>query len=222
MRKRMGATLLCGVVVAAASLAAADTLVLRDGHRVDGELIRVDGDTVEFREQGFFGGGRARRYDRADVSRIDLEDSGRRGRSDDEDRGGGGGGGGFGGGGGGRPHGLRERGVSVSASTRWTDTGIDVRSGQTLYFEASGQVHWGKDRRDGPEGEHHSPFNRDRPIPSRPAAALIGRVGDDTGYMFIGDEQGPIRVRSSGRLYLGINDDALQDNSGAFRVTVYY
>ena len=39
---------------------------------------------------------------------------------------------------------------------------------------------------------------------------------------FIGDETGPVRLRSSGRLYLGVNDDVLTDNSGNFRVVVYY
>jgi hypothetical protein len=29
-------------------------------------------------------------------------------------------------------------------------------------------------------------------------------------------------VRSGGRLYLGVNDDALTDNSGNFRAVVYY
>jgi hypothetical protein len=29
-------------------------------------------------------------------------------------------------------------------------------------------------------------------------------------------------VRNSGRLYLGLNDDVLTDNSGNFRVVVYY
>jgi hypothetical protein len=39
---------------------------------------------------------------------------------------------------------------------------------------------------------------------------------------FIGDEKGPIRMRESGRLSLGVNDDYLQDNSGSFRITIYY
>ena len=55
-----------------------------------------------------------------------------------------------------------------------------------------------------------------------PAAALIGRIGESSDYFFIGDEKGAIRVQSAGRLHLGVNDDYLQDNSGAFRVTVYY
>ncbi len=59
-----------------------------------------------------------------------------------------------------------------------------------------------------------------RPIPSRPGAALIGRIGEDP--FFIGDGGGPVRMRQSGRLYLGINDDYLADNSGHFRVTVYH
>ena len=59
-------------------------------------------------------------------------------------------------------------------------------------------------------------------MPSRPAAALIGRIGESDDYFFIGEDAGAIRPRGSGRLFLGINDDFLQDNSGAFLVTVYY
>ena len=59
-------------------------------------------------------------------------------------------------------------------------------------------------------------------MPNRPAAALIGRVGESNDYFFIGGDGGAVRVRGNGRLYLGINDDYLRDNSGAFRVTVYY
>jgi len=32
----------------------------------------------------------------------------------------------------------------------------------------------------------------------------------------------PIRIRTGGRLFLGVNDDFLNDNSGNFRVIVYY
>jgi hypothetical protein len=60
-------------------------------------------------------------------------------------------------------------------------------------------------------------------MPSRNAAALIGKVGNGSNdFFFIGDETGPVRMRSGGRLYLGINDDVLTDNSGNFRVVVYY
>jgi hypothetical protein len=190
----------------------ADTLVLRDGRRVQGELIGVRDGIVEFDgvRGGFFGGRERIRVNREDVARIDLEESVR-------DSGGSSGGSGTG-----RPSGLRERDVSVNAATAWNDTGVMVREGQSVYFTASGRVRWGPGRQDGPAGEKGSPRNAARPIPSRPAAALIGRVGSSDDYFFIGDETGGVRMRSSGRLFLGINDDILGDNTGAFRVTVYY
>jgi len=172
----------------------ADTLVLRDGRRVEGTLVSVRDDVIEFDGQrGPFGGRERLRLDRE-------RDDARRGR----------------------PSGLRERDVSVDSWTAWKDTGVDVRAGQMLYFSATGRVRWGPNRQDGPQGEPNSPRNDSRPIPSRPAAALIGRVGEGTEYFFIGDDEGPIRMRSGGRLYLGVNDDYLRDNTGSFRVTVYY
>jgi hypothetical protein len=119
------------------------------------------------------------------------------------------------------PSGLREREIVVSADVPWNDAGIEVRGGQSLYFSAAGRVNWGPGRRDGAAGERHSPHNPTRPIPSRPGAALIGRIGEQDPF-FIGDDRGPVRMRQSGRLYVGINDDYLADNSGTFRVTVYH
>jgi hypothetical protein len=119
------------------------------------------------------------------------------------------------------PRGMRERQVNVTARESWTDTGVDVRAGQSVYFQASGETRWGPNRRDGAAGERNSPYNAGRPLPDRPAAALIGRIGEKD-LIFIGGDMGPYRVRSSGRLYLGINDDFLQDNTGSLRVTVSY
>ena len=187
----------------------ADTLYLRDGSRVQGELIAVRNGIIEFEERRGFGGGRTLRFDRDEVIRIEFENTRRSGGSDFLA--------------GGRPAGMREKQTIVSADVAWNDTGIDVRAGQTIYFEAQGQVRWGRDRRDGPAGERNSPSNPNRPMANRNAAALIGKIGSASNdYFFIGDETGPVRVRSSGRLYLGINDDVLTDNSGNFRVVVYY
>lgn len=192
----------------------ADTLILRNGSRVQGELVAVRNGTIEFEERRGYGTGRTLRFDRDEVVRIELEDSransnnysnNNRGSAPDSY---------------GRPSGMRERQVTVSANVDWIDTGVDVRAGQTVFFEATGQVRWGQDRRDGPAGERNSPSNPNRPLGNRNAAALIGKIGND--LFFIGDETGAIRVRNSGRLYLGVNDDVLSDNSGNFRVVVYY
>lgn len=185
----------------------ADTLILRDGSRVQGELVSVRNGTIEFEERRGYGSssGRTLRFDRDEVVRIEFDNNRNSGNSSNS----------FG-----RPSGMRERQVMVSANVDWNDAGIDVRAGQTVFFEATGQVRWGKDRRDGPAGERNSPSNPNRPIGSRNAAALIGKIGDD--LFFIGDDTDAIRVRNSGRLYLGVNDDVLTDNSGSFRVVVYY
>jgi hypothetical protein len=187
----------------------ADTLYLRDGSRLQGELIAVRNGTIEFEERRSYGSGRTLRFDRDEVVRIEFDNNRRSGGNDFSA--------------GGRPSGMRERQAVVSADVAWNDTGIEVRAGQTIYFQAQGQVRWGRDRRDGPAGERNSPSNPNRPMGNRHAAALIGKVGNGSNdYFFIGDDTGPIRMRASGRLYLGVNDDVLTDNSGNFRVVVYY
>ena len=116
----------------------------------------------------------------------------------------------------------RGRMITVPTNVRWTDSGIDVVAGDVVSFSVAGTVTLGDDRSLGAEGDLDAaaPAPR-RPMPDRPAGALIGRIGtspDDT--FFIGAERLPFRVRTSGRLYLGVNDDTLDDDTGAFQVAV--
>jgi hypothetical protein len=201
--KRIG---LIAALLTVPTFLAADTLVLRNGTRIEGELVGVRNGRIEFEERRGFGRGRLIEFEREEVVRIEFEDR-RETRRDLGPT---------------RPFGMRERTAIVNANTSWNDTSVDVRSGQTIYFSAQGEVRWGRDRRDGPAGERDSPSNPGRPMPNRPAAALIGKIGDSNDLFFIGAEEGPIRVRASGRLYLGVNDDFLNDNSGNFRVVVYH
>lgn len=194
------AFLLVAAAGVVATAAAADTLVLRSGRRVEGDLISVRGSTIEFADAR----GSTGRYDRNDVDRIEFGSS-RYGENRTV----------------GRPSGLREKVATVAAATPWNDTGVDVRAGMDVYFDATGRVRWGPDRQDGPAGEGGNRTNPNRPIPGRPGGALIGRIGD-SGAFLIGSNKGPIRMRESGRLSLGVNDDYLQDNSGSWRVTIYY
>jgi hypothetical protein len=189
----------------------ADVLVLRDGRRVEGMLTAARGNTIEFEHRTGRDEGRVVRYDRADVRALEFETgwSGNRFRDESSS-------------GSSRRSGLRERPVAVDARTPWTDAGIDVRGGQELMFVATGEVRWGPNRRDGAAGERNSPFNQGRPMPDRNAGALIGRIGPNGDPFFIGNDRDPIRVRGSGRLFLGINDDYLGDNSGSLRVVVAY
>jgi hypothetical protein len=195
------------IIVGVTAVISADTLVLLDGRRIQGELLGVFGREIEFEERSG-GGRRVVRVPRNEIARIEfVEDRGNRNdRPADVPT---------------IPRGMRERQVSVSAREPWTDTGIEVRNGQQIYIQSSGDIRWGPNRRDGAAGERNSPYNANRPLPDRPAAALIGRIGERDVF-FIGAEQGPFRVRGNGRLFLGINDDVLDDNSGTLRVLLSY
>jgi hypothetical protein len=217
-----------GVLFGATSLSA-DTLVLQNGRRVNGDLVSANQTTVVFdaRPSDSRRASRRMRVNTSEVQRIvftegtytnddetavdpwgdDVKYPRNDPRNDPYGRGDQSG-----------SWGRNDRQFTVDASRQWTDTGLNVRAGETLYFDAEGTVMWGNGRQDTAAGEDNSPYNRNRPIPGRPAGALIGRIGTET--FFIGDERAPFRVNNTGRLYLGINDDYLQDNSGAFRVTV--
>jgi hypothetical protein len=200
------------VILVGAVMLGADTLYLRNGDRVQGQLISVRDGTIEFREARAFSP-RVLRIDQSEVRRIEFDDIGRDvpppRRDEPRDSG--------------RPAGMRERRIVVQANQHWTDTGIDVRAGQTVYFDAGGFINWGRGKRDGPDGEENSPDRATRPIPNRPAAALIGKIGQDSpDFFLVGSARAPFRMRAGGRLFLGINDDNVADNSGNFPVVVYY
>ena len=110
--------------------------------------------------------------------------------------------------------------VRVNAQQRWTDTGIDVRTGDELTFDSRGSVQLSSDSNDvATPGGSQKPG---RVIPATnvnaPAGALIARIGD-SATLVVGDRRS-ILASLAGRLYLGLNDDHLPDNKGEFEVTV--
>lgn len=192
-------------VVAGTVIGSADTLVLMNGRRVQGELLGVYGREIEFEERA--GSGRKiLRIPRTDILRIEFVED----RSADQ-----------------QPPApvipprMRERNIVVAANEPWTDTGIDLRAGQEVYFETSGQLTWAPNKRVDANGTRNSKADTPRPLPGRNSGALLGRIGDRDTF-FIGLDVGPFRIRTNGRLYLGVNDDNLEDNTGGYRVVVSY
>jgi hypothetical protein len=191
------------LVIAAGMVASADTLVLTNGRRIQGELLGVFGREIEFEDRSGFGR-RIIRVPRADIDRIEFTDD-RNSRDDARVV----------------PRRMRERTVVVNANQAWNDTGIDLRNGQEVYFETSGQVTWSPNRRVDADGTRNSKPDTNRPLPERNSGALVGRIGE-RDIFFIGTDVGPFRVRGNGRLYLGVNDDQVDDNTGSYRVVVSY
>lgn len=112
-------------------------------------------------------------------------------------------------------------GVTVNASQPWTPTGITVAKGQQVRFEASGEVQLSTDGNDTAvtAGSKMGRRLSAGPMPGQLAGALIGRVGNGQAFG-IGNQAGPLSMPAAGMLYLGVNDDNVDDNRGAFTVTV--
>lgn len=110
--------------------------------------------------------------------------------------------------------------IFVAATQRWTDTGIIVDAGDLLTFNVDGSVRLSEDPNDvaSPAGSRSGRRATDAPLPQSLAGGLIARIGD-SAPIFVGDRR-TLRAPLGGRLYLGVNDDHLEDNSGEFRVTV--
>lgn len=110
--------------------------------------------------------------------------------------------------------------IAVDATRSWTDTGLTVRSGETIFFESEGTVRLSEDQNDFayPGGARSGRRAPDAPLSRAPAGGLIARIGN-SDVIFVGDRRS-FRAPASGRLYLGVNDDYLADNDGQFRVIV--
>jgi Ca2+-binding EF-hand superfamily protein len=117
--------------------------------------------------------------------------------------------------------GSSSREVVVPSTQRWFDTGIDVRAGAVIDYRANGTIRMSQ----GNENDNANPAGAlsgrradNAPFRDKPAGALIGRIGNGAP-IFLGEE-GRLNASNTGRLYLSVNDDYLQDNSGDYRVTL--
>ena len=112
-------------------------------------------------------------------------------------------------------------GVVVSARQAWTPTGLTVRRGEILTFNATGEIQLSGDVNDvaASTGSKSGRYAPNAPLPRTLAGALIGRIGT-TGTPFGLGNQSTITAPASGELFLGINDDSFEDNTGELRVEI--
>ncbi|MGB2845629.1 MAG: hypothetical protein WBC02_12315 [Candidatus Aminicenantaceae bacterium] len=128
--------------------------------------------------------------------------------------------------------------VAVIGSMDWTDTRLEVKENQEIYFMATGGISLQKANPKafcGPDG--YPLMTMQQPFSDSNIGALIGKVvkiisielDEETGEeirheigekFFIGTEN-RISIPLSGRLYLGINENVIGDNSGEYEVIIY-
>jgi hypothetical protein len=109
-------------------------------------------------------------------------------------------------------------GLTVSPRQAWTATGITVRKGESIHFNATGEVQLSGDSNDvaTPFGSKSGRKAANAPLPNVLAGALIGRIG--SGQPFSIGSGVSVPMPDAGQLFLGVNDDGLNDNRGEFRV----
>jgi hypothetical protein len=110
-------------------------------------------------------------------------------------------------------------GLIVSARQAWTPTGIQVRRGEVVTFNTTGEIQLSGDTNDvaNAAGAKSQRYATNAPLPRNFAGALIGRVGNQ---VFPIGNQASVTMPATGTLFLGINDDGFEDNVGEFRVEI--
>lgn len=128
--------------------------------------------------------------------------------------------------------------ISVLADVNWTDTGLGVMESQDIYFKTTGGISLQKGNPMaycGPDGYNLKTIQQ--PLSDKNIGALIGKVvhlvsveiDEETGEeikeeiveeFYVGSEN-RIKMPISGRLFLGINENVVGDNSGEYIVDIY-
>jgi hypothetical protein len=113
--------------------------------------------------------------------------------------------------------------VDVSARQQWTDSGILLASGDHVRVVATGTVRRPAARACGPDGVLRSwrELLLRFPVNSGGMGSLVGRVGlGDVMPAFEIGTRHDIKVKSSGRLYLGINEAPNEISTGGFHAII--
>ncbi len=114
---------------------------------------------------------------------------------------------------------LNVRVLADNTANGWSNSGWVVKKGQKIRISAKGQVSLGNGRFASAVGISSLP-DKDKLLKTEATGGLIAVIGDDNNeFIFIGAAR-EITAARDGALFLGINEGNLDDNSGAFDVTI--
>jgi len=112
--------------------------------------------------------------------------------------------------------------VSVRADNTnkgWTNSGLVVRKGQRLRINASGRVSLGRSRFSTPGGVS-TMTDPNKLMPNEATGALIAVIGDNNDdFILVGPRREFIAQRD-GVLFLGVNEADLTDNTGRYDIVI--
>ena len=111
-------------------------------------------------------------------------------------------------------------GVRADGSNNgWTNSGLVVRKGQRLRITASGRVSLGRGRFSTPGGLG-SLNDNDKLMRNEATGALIAVIGDDNDEFILVGPRREFVAQRDGVLFLGINEGDLTDNTGSYDIVI--
>ena len=114
---------------------------------------------------------------------------------------------------------LTVRVLADNTANGWSNSGWVVKKGQKIRVTGKGQVSLGNGRYSSTAGITSLP-DKDKLMKADATGGLIAVIGDDNNeFIFIGASREFTAARD-GALFLGVNEGNLDDNSGAFDVTI--
>ncbi len=113
--------------------------------------------------------------------------------------------------------------LQVPSEKAWTDTGIDLLQGDTLRITAEGTISYTTSKTCGPDGgkREWGDLLKSLPVNDSGRGALVGLIGESgVAKAFLVGAKFEGTVAANGRLFLGLNDDNLDNNKGSFKVKI--
>lgn len=106
-----------------------------------------------------------------------------------------------------------------AANNGWTNSGLVVRKGQRLRISASGRVSLGRGRFSTPAGLA-TIQDAEKLMRNEATGALIAVIGDDNDdFILVGPRRDFVAQRD-GVLFLGVNEGDLADNTGSYDIVI--
>jgi hypothetical protein len=111
--------------------------------------------------------------------------------------------------------------VSVLGAQDWTDSGVSCAPGHTVELNASGIVLAAPTVPVGPDGTPNPAYRPSnlQGLEAANHAALVASVDRTAPFAVVGSSA-TYACPAAGKLYLGVNDVGLENNSGQWTVTV--
>jgi hypothetical protein len=106
-----------------------------------------------------------------------------------------------------------------NANNGWTNSGLVVRKGQRLRISASGRVSLGRGRFSTPAGLV-TIQDSDKLMRNEATGALIAVIGDDNDDFILIGPRREFVVQRDGVLFLGVNEGDLADNTGTYDIVI--